>query len=59
LGENKKLLEDFLKGMKNLSQTILSHILIEKLSLYFSHKITMHGLFINGIGGAGKTYVFL
>jgi hypothetical protein len=45
--------------MRNLTQSVLAHTLIEKLALYFGHKITMHGIFINGIGGAGKTTIFL
>ncbi len=55
----KELIDDFTQMMKNKTQKLLSIILVEKLLLYYLHRFTFGGLLINGIGGAGKTTIFM
>jgi hypothetical protein len=51
--------DSFTGMMKNITQKLLSILLVEKLLLYYIHKFTFSGIIINGIGGAGKTTIFM
>ena len=41
------------------SQKNLNQIILEKLLLYSIHLITNTGIFVNGIGGCGKSHIIL